>query len=325
MMYKKIITTGAVIAMAVSSVSAFQSKITAQYFNGPSVSSVTDTTATFSLSEKVLKDISAEELSGVYFEVSEPGKMCIAIYPTPASCLPKKLSQGSTTVTVTELVPNTTYSVVYKHDNTIRCITTPCPENSFESLSVTFTTKNSASHGNGNNVKKITRSLSYRSGGEEVKILQNLLITRGFMKGVPTGHFGIMTMKAVKDFQRSYGFTPTGAVGPLTRKALNEILANEPIAATLGEKFSGNVESVSTACFHDAVCDVVVSGKKVVLVAGFRQQSSVGTFKGVPTIESIGKCIGSSANVYAKKIDDGYTLYGSTDYYVEIVGCGQDR
>jgi peptidoglycan hydrolase-like protein with peptidoglycan-binding domain len=326
-MYKKILTTGAVIVMVVSQVSAFQSKITAQYFNGPTVTNITETSATFSLSDKVLKDISSDELAGVYFELSEPEKICIMVYPTPESCLPKKFARGSTTVTVTGLTPNTKYSIVYKHDNTIRCITAPCPGNEYESLSVTFVTKGATSDlpgvGNGVNVKRVTRALSYRSSGEEVKLLQGVLITRGFMSGAPTGYFGMVTMKALKDFQKSYNLTPTGAVGPRTKKVLNDILLKEVGTSSFGETFSGKIDSVSTGCFADGECAIVVAGKKIVTMTGMRlgQPLPIGTIKGVASIGDAEQCIGKHATVYAKKLDDGYTLYGDTSYYVSILDC----
>ena len=46
--------------------SAFQPKETAKYFNGPTVTSVSDTSAQVSLSQAVLHDFTPEEKVGVY-------------------------------------------------------------------------------------------------------------------------------------------------------------------------------------------------------------------------------------------------------------------
>jgi hypothetical protein len=126
---------------------AFQPKETAKYFNGPTISAVTSTSATVSLSEAVLADITTEEKAGVYFEYYETNKVCIAIYPTPTECLPKKTVLGQTNVVLSSLKPNTSYTVLYKRDNTIMCITTPCPGNGFESLSVVFVTASTTGSG----------------------------------------------------------------------------------------------------------------------------------------------------------------------------------
>ncbi len=49
---------------------AFTQKETARYFNGPTVSSVTDTTAVVSLSTIINSELTEEEKKGVYFEYS---------------------------------------------------------------------------------------------------------------------------------------------------------------------------------------------------------------------------------------------------------------
>ncbi|MBI5798528.1 MAG: peptidoglycan-binding protein [Candidatus Yonathbacteria bacterium] len=51
----------------------------------------------------------------------------------------------------------------------------------------------------------------------EVSDLQDFLNSEGFLSYLPTGFFGLATLKAVKDFQSASGFSPTGFVGPLTR------------------------------------------------------------------------------------------------------------
>jgi hypothetical protein len=83
------------------------------------------------------------------------------------------------------------------------------------------------------------------------------------------------------------------------------------------EKFEGIITAYSTACFADGECSITVDGKKVVTTLGWTQMT-VGAVTGVPDFGSVGQKIGSRAHVYAKKTDDGYTLYGSTEYYVRV-------
>src|ERR1035437_200661 len=63
--------------------------------------------------------------------------------------------------------------------------------------------------------------LCYGMSGDEVIALQTALKLDGEFNYETTGFFGSITLKAVRDFQRKYGITPLGIVGPATRKALN--------------------------------------------------------------------------------------------------------
>jgi hypothetical protein len=289
--------------------SAFEPKETAKYFNGPTVSSVTDTTARVSLSGAVLGGISEDEKAGIYFEYIEKDLVCIAIYPTPPACLPQKTEPGKTDVTLKQLKPNTTYTVVYKRDNTIQCITTPCPGNEFQSLSVEFTTKKEVV------TTGISKNLFLGTRGEQVKSLQTILINGGYLRGTATGYFGYATLQSVKSFQRAHDIRATGFVGPQTRRALDASINISPEVGA--EKFEGIITAYSTACFADGECSITVDGKKVVTTLGWTQMT-VGAVTGVPDFGSVGQKIGSRAHVYAKKTDDGYTLYGSTEYYVRV-------
>ncbi len=312
---KKLVVIIAGIALSLATSSAFSQKETARYFNGPTVSQVGDTRATFSLSPQVLGDITQEERSGVYFEYFETNKVCIAIYPTPEACLPKKTEVGRTEVTVGNLNPNTSYTVVYKRDNTIRCITTPCPTNEYQSLSVEFVTKSRGDSGgnNGTNVQ-ITRNLWLGSRGMHVIALQTILIQEGYLKTPATGYFGRATYASVQMFQRSNGIPPTGYVGPLTRKELNKKIIAQSAPE---ERFEGIITAYSTACFADGECSITVDDKKVVTTIGW-SQAIVGSVTGIPDFGSVENKIGARAKVYAKKTAEGYTLYGSKDYYIEV-------
>lgn len=286
---------------------AFQPKETSRYFNGPTVSAITDTSARIGLSQAVLQDISAEEKSGVYFQYIEKDMVCIAIYPTPESCLPKKTSLGKIETDITNLKPSTTYTVVYKRDNTIYCITAPCPGNEFESLVTEFTTKPSGTPA----TTTITSSLFLGLRGSQVAALQNFLIGKGYMNAPATGYFGFITLRAVMNFQRDNDIPTTGFVGPLTRKAI----AHPPVVAE--EMFEGTITAYSVQCFVDGECSISVDGKKIVTTLGWTQ-GPLGTVTGIPDFGSIEQKVGSKAKVYAKKTADGYTLYGSSKYYVQV-------
>lgn len=289
---------------------AFQPKEITSYFNGPTVSNIEATSVGVSLSKGVLNDLTEEEKQSIYFEVSETHLVCIMIYPTPASCLPKKTTLGMLDATISSLKPNTTYTVVYKRDNTIRCIKAPCPVNSFESLSTEFTTKALLVS------TTLTENLRIGSRGDQVVLLQSALIKEGYLKYRVTGYFGVMTLRAVKDFQRDHFITPTGFVGVLTRGALAKVVISSPVG-TPEETFEGTITAYSTTCFSDGVCSISVDGKKVVTTIG-RSQEVLGEVRGIADFSMIEGKIGSHAKVYAKKTTDGYTLYGSKDYYLQV-------
>ena len=76
---------------------------------------------------------------------------------------------------------------------------------------------------------KFTRDLRLGMSGADVKQLQTLLNSKGFMiaasgvgsPGKETTYFGVATRAAVKKFQAAHGISPVnGNVGPLTRAAL---------------------------------------------------------------------------------------------------------
>ncbi len=294
-------------------ISALEQAVTARYFNGPTIGSITESSATVSLSQAVLSGISNEEKPQIYFEYYETNQVCIAIYPTPEYCLPKKTKVGETSVTVRNLKPNTSYTVMYKRDNTIRCITIPCPSNDFTSASVEFATKDMASD---LLIPSITKNLKIGSRGPEVFALQNLLVKKGYLVATPTGYYGTLTFAAVKKLQRDHNISVVGIVGPKTRELLARMCSvSHPDALT--EKFEGIVTAYSTACFADGECSISVDGKKIVTTIGWSQQT-VGEVRGISDFGSIESSMGARAKVYARKTADGYTLYGNSDYFIEI-------
>lgn len=281
--------------------------------NEPTVSAVTTTTATVSVPPEMLNTLSTEQKAGLYFEYIPTQQVCVMIYPTPANCLPKKTTPGQTTVVLQNLKPATAYTVSYKIDNTIRCITTPCPENGLQSGSVEFTTQQYAT-----GLIYFSRNLMYGSRGDDVAWLQNILRNQGYMTAPSSGYFGLATFRGVKSFQKNYmHIAPTGFVGPRTRAVLNGSMESVPLNSE--GNFSGTIESVSTGCYADGICSVMIDGKKIITTIGW-SQAVVGSIKG--SVNNIGDIetskIGAHANVYAKRTTDGYTLYGNSAYYIEV-------
>lgn len=312
-LFKKTLFAFGVLALVGSQVVSARMPVeTARYFNGPTVSEVTETSARVSLSPGVLADLTTEEKARVYFEYFQTRQMCIAIYPTPVECQPKKTEVGKTDVVVTNLKANTEYTVTYKMDNTIRCITAPCPGNEFTSQAVGFTTTSTPG---ATTTPTFTRNLWLGSHGPEVTVLQTILIQQGYLKSQATGYFGLMTLRAVYTFQRAHSIPATGYVGVLTRKALSDVSVSSPVSTE--EKFEGTITAYSQGCFVDGICSISVDGKTIITTRGWSQEV-VGTVTGIPDFGSIASKVGSHASVYAKKTSEGYTLYGSANYYIHI-------
>ena len=126
-------------------------------------------------------------------------------------------------------------------ENTIRCITTPCPSNEGSaktSLSVnvgSVISTNALSaldNANTNNTEvstcgEFTMTLSKGINSLEVKCLQKLLVQKGFkIEGVKSGeettYFGLATLTALKAFQTSNNLAADGIFGPASRAVLTQ-------------------------------------------------------------------------------------------------------
>jgi Putative peptidoglycan-binding domain-containing protein len=57
----------------------------------------------------------------------------------------------------------------------------------------------------------------------QVSKLQLFLSSMGYFNSEPTGYFGILTEKAVRNFQKDYNLIPTGIVGKFTRAAIKKL------------------------------------------------------------------------------------------------------
>ncbi len=64
------------------------------------------------------------------------------------------------------------------------------------------------------------------SRNEDVRLLQQKLFDKGYLKVNPTGYFGSMTLNAVKKYQKDNGVNNTGFVGEKTRGILRNHFCN---------------------------------------------------------------------------------------------------
>lgn len=70
-----------------------------------------------------------------------------------------------------------------------------------------------------------TRRLSVGKRGDDVVLLQEILIDQGFLKASnPTGYYGPLTSRSVQKLQSANKIQATGVVGPATRALLNSIV-----------------------------------------------------------------------------------------------------
>ena len=81
----------------------------------------------------------------------------------------------------------------------------------------------------------IDKNLKYGQRDKEVIELQEFLIDKGFLKTTPTNFFGILTLKAVKVYQKTTDISPTGYVGILTRQKINSEISSELASSTEAE------------------------------------------------------------------------------------------
>ncbi len=58
---------------------------------------------------------------------------------------------------------------------------------------------------------------------DDISSFQDYLQANGYLHTEPTGFFGVLTLKAVKDFQQANGISPTGFVGPITRSKIKQL------------------------------------------------------------------------------------------------------
>lgn len=110
---------------------------------------------------------------------------------------------------------------------------------------------------------------------------------------------------------------------PLPVVPANEVPAEETVveesSSLPAATFSGTLEEVHEGCYVDAECYVVVDGKKVTVMLGWRNEV-VGSVQGVSDFGALTGHIGKRMEVYAKKNgNQTYTLYGDARYYVRLL------
>lgn len=79
----------------------------------------------------------------------------------------------------------------------------------------------------------LTRQLGSGSEGDDVRSLQEFLAKDSsiYPEGKVTGHYGPLTVAAVKRFQAIYGLTQVGRVGPATLAKLQELMGSVGVPA----------------------------------------------------------------------------------------------
>jgi hypothetical protein len=110
----------------------------------------------------------------------------------------------------------------------------------------------------------------------EVSTLQDFLQTKNYLNNEPTGYFGILTVKAVKDFQKSNGINPTGYVGPITREKIKTLTCDGAISQPKEQKFNGylSIQGPSTTMWGTHTLTVSVNESNCVGVISASTQSS---------------------------------------------------
>ncbi len=91
-----------------------------------------------------------------------------------------------------------------------------------------------------------SRNLTLGSRGGDVSALQQILISKGFLRiSAPTGYFGRLTKLALREWQASAGISPAfGYFGPISRAALN---LNSTISPpTAGPTIMPSITSLNT-------------------------------------------------------------------------------
>jgi hypothetical protein len=185
--------------------------------------------------------------------------------------------------------------------------------------------------------------LRYRSRdaatGGDVSLLQDFLQAKGYLNSEPTGYFGILTLKAVKDFQKDSGLSPTGFVGPLTRGKVKDMscggsttvinkgcndraiynyltgercsgttvtpiirLSNEQIIANLGQIIKARFFQTTSGDLYDQDFDLDNSGS--ILAADYSILSTLGTMSSADYDRVSGKILNAVKTRFFTKTGD---------------------
>lgn len=111
----------------------------------------------------------------------------------------------------------------------------------------------------------LTKSLAKGSkdsltGGEVTKV-QNFL-QGSHLSVAPTGYYGDLTVAAVKSFQKEYGISQVGIIGPQTRAKINELSCSgvAPVASKAVSEFTSVAKSVTVQPTYQVVGGIRVTG-----------------------------------------------------------------
>ncbi|BFT94679.1 hypothetical protein MNSC_06870 [Minisyncoccus archaeophilus] len=73
----------------------------------------------------------------------------------------------------------------------------------------------------------LNRNLKYgnrdNTAVKDIALLQDYLRSNNYLNSKSTGYFGVLTFKAVKDFQKMNNITSTGFMGPITRAKIKSL------------------------------------------------------------------------------------------------------
>lgn len=153
-----------------------------------------------------------------------PYTACPAIYIEPSTVSFDYNAKGEILpVVLTNLKSDTKYRVWIGYDNGTRCITTPCPSDTWTDELYSFTTT-AADVNPFPNVSLLSKKLMVGSRGAQVTILESFLKNQNYMNNHIDDYYGTVTRAAVKRFQRDHDLNADGIVGIGTRAVINQML-----------------------------------------------------------------------------------------------------
>lgn len=146
---------------------------------------------------------------------------------------------------------------------------------------------------------------------DSVIILQKVLTAQGLLSADnQTGYYGVLTERAVQEFQKKYGIVSTGnavttgfgVVGPKTLVAINSILASTPIGTLSGTNSMTQNTAVQTQTTNSAGAkritirlelkskgDQVLWLQEVLIAQGLLSADSATGYFGPLTLEALKK------------------------------------
>lgn len=92
----------------------------------------------------------------------------------------------------------------------------------------------------------IERTLTVGSRGEDVREIQKHLIEKGLLMGTTTGFYGVMTQKAMREYQERLGVasSSTGIVGPATRMFFKRGCSGKNEGDERGRGLGGKIKDI---------------------------------------------------------------------------------